>query len=620
MEALRLEWDGGVPKLWTAGAMTRQGLVTTVSSGTGTAVVVGWVGSVREREAGARGILDHWCRPRAAPRLPTGDYAAVLVYRDRILLMRDEHARIPLFFRQSGGRVTAVNTSARQLGGGAELERRYFCRYLTGNMAQPHSELTPFAGVHRILGGEVVELSITGEMRGRVLPHLRRSHDPSVRSHDPLVRSHGPSVRTADAPGLGGAAKDLRLALEHAVGRRMGRMTACHVSGGTDSTSVALLAARLLAAGEGRPGDLVLLAGRCGRGELAAEQPYMDEAMAEIRRHAPAARPLIVDVDDTADFDDFQYHAGDADEPHAHAFRAPFWSRLHAAAADLGCDTLLTGCGADPIADANPLHLHRLARTGQLRLMTRQARDWAAGSERGLWDIVSAYVVQPALPLTAERVTALVRRRGTVLGGLGNFARPRWLRSGFARAHGFREASIAESRFAFGRKPEESLYEAANYITAPDPLSWRRAGQDGFFLSHPFLDPEVVAVMRGLPGEAAFRPGRPKAVLREAMADLLPPRIGRRVVKVPFNQLYVRGLRTHGDELVDLCRSARHPLIAEMFDVETLCRAVREARFGMGDPYAWDRVNSSLALVVWLERLDQHSRVRRAVMPVIAGS
>ncbi|MGW5968675.1 asparagine synthase-related protein [Streptomyces sp. NPDC055186] len=606
MEALRLEWDGGVPKLWTADSMARQGLVTTVSSRAGTAVVAGWVGSVRGRVAGARGLLDDWGRSPAAPPLPTGDYAAVLVCRDRILLMRDQQARIPLFFRESDGRVTAVSTSARHLGGGAELERRYFCRYLTGNMAQPHSELTPFTGVHRILGGEVVELSLTGRIRGRALRHVPQAHDPPVPA--------------ADGPGLGGAAKALRLALENAVGRRMGRMTACHVSGGTDSTSVALLAARLLAAEQGRPGGLVLLAGRFGRGELAAERPYVDEAMAEIRRHAPAARPVVLDVDDVADFDDFQHHAGDPDEPHAHAFRAPFWSRLHAAAADLGCDTLLTGCGADPIADANPLHLHRLARTGQLRRMTRQAREWAAGSERGLWDIVSAYVVQPALPLAAERFTALVRRRGTVLGGLGGFARPLWLRSGFARAHGYRAAGIAESRFVFGRRPEQSLYEAANYLAAPDPLSWRRARQDGFFLSHPFLDPEVIATMRRLPAETAFRPGRPKAVLREAMADLLPPRIGGRVVKVPFNQLYARGLRTHGDELIDLCRSAGHPLIAEMFDVETLCRAVREAQFGMGDSYSWDRVNSSLALVAWLERLDRSSRVRRAAMPVIPAS
>ncbi|MEU6572675.1 asparagine synthase-related protein [Streptomyces sp. NPDC046805] len=586
--------------------MARQGLVTTVSSRVGTVAVAGWVGSVRDRVAGARSLLDDFGRPGAAPRLPAGDYAAVLVSRDRILLMRDAQARIPLFFRESGGRVTAVSTSARRLGGAAELDRRYFCRYLTGNMAQPHSELTPFAGVRRILGGEVVELSVSGQIRGRVLRRVRQAHDPSVTAADGLR--------------LDGAAKDLRLALENAVGRRMGRMTACHVSGGTDSTSVALLTARLLAAGRGRPGDLVLLAGRFAGGELAEEQPYLDEAMEEIRRHAPAAHPVIVDVGDVADFDDFRHHAGDADEPHAHAFRAPFWSRLHAAAAELGCDTLMTGCGAEPIADANPLHLHRLARTGQLRQMTKQARAWAVGSERGVRDVVSAYVVQPALPLTAERVTALVRRRGTVLGGLGNFARPRWLRSGFARAHGYREASIAESRFVFGRKPEQSFYDAANYIAAPDPLSWRRAQQDGFFLSHPFLDAEVIATMRRLPAEVTFHPGRPKAVLREAMAGLLPPRILSRVVKVPFNQLYARGLRTHGDELIDLCRCARHPLIAEMFDVETLCRAVREAQLGMGDPYSWDRMNSSLALVMWLEQLDQRSGALGAAMPVIAGS
>lgn len=605
MEALRLEWAGGTPRLRTSEAMARQGLVTTVFSRAGTAAVVGWVGSARDRAAGARGLLDDSGRQGAAPPVPAGDYAAVLVYRDRILLRRDEQARIPLFFRESGGRVSAVSTSVRCLGSGTELEPRYFCRYLTGNLAQPHSDLTPFAGVHRVLGGEVVELSPTGQLRGRT---LRRAH-----------RATDPPEPTADGSCLDEAAQELRLALENAVGRRLGTTTACHVSGGTDSTSVALLAARLLAAERGGAGDLVLLAGRFSRGELAAERPYLDVAMKEIRRHTPTARPVIVDADDVADFDDFQHHAGDADEPHAHAFRAPFWARLHAAAAELGCDTLLTGCGADPIADANPFHLHRLARTGALRQMTEQARAWATESEQGLRDIVRAYVVQPAFPLAAERISAL-RGGGTVLGGLGTFNRPRWLRSGFARAHGYRDAGIAESRFMFGRKPERSLYDAANYLAAPDLLSWLRARQDGFFLSHPFLDPEVVATMRRLPAAATFRPGRPKAVLRAAMADLLPAPIRGRAVKVPFNDLYARGLRTHGDELIALCRSARHPLVAEMFDVETLCRAVREAQLGLGDSYSWDRVNSSLALVAWLERLDRRSGALGAAVPVTAGS
>ncbi|MFF7753986.1 asparagine synthase-related protein [Streptomyces sp. NPDC007971] len=590
MEAVRLDWAGGVPRLWAAEDMASRGLVTAVSSAAGTAVVVGWVGAARDRVAGAHGLLDAFGRPGSDPAVPAGDYAAVLVCRDRILLIRDEHARIPLFYEEAGGRVSAVSSSARLLGRGTELERRYFCRYLTGNLAQPHTELTPFAGVHRVLGGEVVELSLTGRLHGRTARHGRGVPEPL------------PPEAVGAQPGA--AAKDLRRALENAVGRRMGTVTACHVSGGLDSTSVALLAARTRATGRDRPDDggLVLLSGCFGSGELAGERPYLDAAVEAVRRHAPAARPVAVDVGDTADFDDFRRHAGEADEPHAHAFRAPFWSRLHAAAAELGCDTLLTGCGADPVADANPLHLHRLARTGRLRQMTAQARAWANGGERGVRDIVRDYVMKPALPLAAERVTALTRP-GTVLGGLGTFGRPRWLRPGFARAHGYRGASVAESRFVFGRTPEQSLYDAANYLAAPDLLSWHRAREDGFFLSHPFLDPEVVATMRRLPAEATFCPGRPKAVLREAMADLLPSPIHGRAVKVPFDQLYARGLRTHGDGLIDLCRSASHPLVEEMFDVETLCRAVNEARLGMGDSHSWDRVNSSLALVMWLEGL-----------------
>nr|WP_234435764.1 asparagine synthase-related protein [Streptomyces sp. NRRL F-2747] len=556
--------------------------------------------------AGARGLLDDVGRPGATPRLPIGDYAAVLVYPDRIVLMRDCHARIPLFFRESGGRVSAVSTSARCLGDSERLEHGYFCRYLSGNLAQPHSELTPFSGVHRILGGEVVELSLTGQMRGRVRG--------CVGEADALREPTAGGLR------LSGAGKNLRLALESAVGRRVGRMTACHVSGGTDSTSIALLAARLLGRGQGRGEDLALLAGRFDTGELAGERSYLEEAMKEIRRHAPAARPVMVDAGDVTDFDDFEHHAGAADEPHAHAFRAPFWSRLHGAAAELGCDILMTGCGADPIVDANPLHLHKLARTGQLRQMTKQARAWAAGTERGVRDVVYDYVMRPALPLAAERITALARR-GTVLGGLGSFARPRWLRPGFARAHGYREASIAESRFVFGRRPEESFFDAANYLAAPDAVSWHRARQDGFFLSHPFLDREVTATMRSLPVAATFHPGRPKAVLREAMDDLLPSRIRDRAVKVPFDQLYARGLRKHGDELIDLCRSARHPLVEEMFDVEVLGRAVREAQLGVGNAASWDRMNSSLALVAWLDGMAApRTRAPGAEMPVIDGS
>ncbi|MGW2465098.1 asparagine synthase-related protein [Streptomyces sp. NPDC001761] len=590
MEALRVEFAGDAPRLTTAEAMVRRGLVTTVSAPAGTAVVVGWTGSFRDRLAGARALLGAFARPGCEPPLPIGDFAAVLVYRDRVLLMRDGQARIPLFLRRSGDRVSAVSTSARGLGDAAELEPRYFCRYLTGNMAQPHTELSPFAGVHRILGGEVVELSVTGRMRGRRL------------SRTAVTTGGAPAVTDGDSPG-----RQLRRALEHAVGRRLGRTVACHVSGGTDSTSVALLTARLLAAGqEGGAGELILLAGRFGKGELAGERPYLEEAVEAVRALAPGARPVIVDADDVADFDDFAHHAAASDEPHAHAFRAPFWSRLHAAAAELGCDTVLTGCGADPVVDANPFHLHRLARSGRLREMTGQARARAASSDQGVRDVVRTHVVRPTFPLTVERVARLAHR-GTVLGGLGHFTRPPWLRRGFARAHGYRAAGVTESRFLFGPTPERSLYDAANHLAAPDPLSWRCAPRNGFFLSHPFLDPEVVATMRRLPAEATFRPGCPKAVLRDAMADLLPPRIRDRTDKIPFTEPYVHGLRAHGDDLVDLCRRARHPLVAEMFDIGTLCRAVREAQLGLGDAASWDRVNGSLALVAWLEGLPAES-------------
>ncbi|MFF9089916.1 hypothetical protein ACF1BE_26580 [Streptomyces sp. NPDC014991] len=71
MEKLRLDWADGAPRLRTTAALARQGLVTTVSSPAGTAAVVGWVGSTRDRVAGAHGLLDAFGRPGTAPQIST---------------------------------------------------------------------------------------------------------------------------------------------------------------------------------------------------------------------------------------------------------------------------------------------------------------------------------------------------------------------------------------------------------------------------------------------------------------------------------------------------------------------------------------------------------------------
>ncbi|WP_336053969.1 hypothetical protein [Streptomyces sp. CA2R101] len=82
--------------------------------------------------------------------------------------------------------MSAVSTSVRCLGSVTELEPRYFW-YLTGNLAQPHSDLTPFAGVHRVLGGEVVELSPTGQLGSRTLRRARRATEPPEPTADSPV-------------------------------------------------------------------------------------------------------------------------------------------------------------------------------------------------------------------------------------------------------------------------------------------------------------------------------------------------------------------------------------------------------------------------------------------------
>ena len=587
MDALRLKLIDGRPTVSVSAALADAGLVRAHSCGDGAACVAGWIGSIADGVSRLQSLLEEFLRTGTIASLPDGDYAAIFLGPEHVLLMRDAQGRVPLFVKESGGQVHEVATSARCLGQTAPLDRRYMCRYLTGHASQQHSVLTPFVGVRRVLPGEVLELSYRGKLRSHAVS-WNRERPSSAALHEARGETAHRSVRRA---------------LERAVAMRLGETTACHISGGTDSTSVGLLAARRSArAPADKTRNIVLLAATFKQGELAREQACIREAMAAVCKLLPSAKPMFVDASNVADFDNFLHEAATTDEPYAHAFRAPLWTALNRAAAAAGCDSLLTGCGADPIVDANPFLLHALARRGRPRQLLAEARRWA-GNGKGLRQVLVESVVQPTMPLAYERVRSLTRQ-GPMLDRLGTFLRPPWLRADFAREHGYGEASRQESAAVYGRQPEATLYRAANFIAAPDPLSWARAARDGLLMSHPFLDRDLALTMRHLPAAAVSEPARPKAILRDAMADLLPPTIYTRTSKVPFNELYVRGLRLHGNDLIDVCRSAKHPLVAEIFDIDTLCRAVGEAALGAGTSVAWDRVNASLALVVWLEQLE----------------
>lgn len=567
-------------------AAQRQGVVD-VAPRTGiVAAVVGRVFSSQRDRACAANLLSLALRVEPGA-LPNGDFAAIVVTVNDVLLARDAQGRFPLYYRlEPTGRVAAASTSLRDLMGSRELDRSYFCSYLAASDAsQQHIRATPFVRVERVFPGEVVVLS----------------HDGRIQDRWTAVGARFPQLHADEQQQ--GRQRALRETLQQAVVKRMTSVTGCHLSGGLDSTSIALLAASALTA-KGAPAsrELVLVSATYASGELQGEQEYIDEAVAGIKRILPSARSVLVPADDLVDFDDFRQTAQAGDEPYAQAFRTPLLGGLASAAVAAGCRSLLTGCGGDAIVDASSLCLHRLVRAGRWRTALSEAGRWAERQDRSVRDVLTESVLRPAAPLLVEKV-AHRRVPPTSIRSLGRFVRPPWLRRDFAERAGYEAAAKQEARFRLGGDPWESMLASVTFIAAPDPLGWWHAERDGLVWGHPFLDREVGELMRRHPITAAEDHGVSKGILRDALRDLLPPSIYARTRKVPFNDVYARGIRRHGAELVEACRSARHPLVHEMFDTDLLAQAVTEAGLGAGNAIATDRVNASLALLFWLEGL-----------------
>lgn len=590
MLALRLIRADRQLTLLVSRSARQKGVVDTASAPGALAATVGRVFTAQGQSSSAASFL-RWASRTRESQLPNGDYAAIVITRDCALLARDTQGRFPLYYQLGlDGRVTVASTSLRDIPEMGDLNPAYFCSYLAGSdAAQQHIRATPFVRVERVLPGEVVMLSHDGRITSRSLTAMSRLSQPQV-GEEQWARQRA-----------------LRKILQYAVRNRMSNTTGCHLSGGLDSSSVALTAALLMATRavpDGR--DLVLLSAIYKDGELADEKEYIVEAINRVRQILPSVRSVLVPGDDCLDFTDFVRIAQSTDEPYAQAFRAPLMARLGSEAAATGCTSVLTGCGADPVVDANSLSLHTLVRKLRLKTALEEAGRWAERQNRSLRSVLTESVLKPAAPIWVERAA----RRGipaNSIRSLGRSVRPPWLRADFARREGYDAAARQEARFRLGHVPGESLVTSATFIAAPDPIAWWQAEQEGLAWGHPFLDRELVRLMLQHPPESANEGDyRPKATLRQALRDLLPPAIYTRTRKVPFNSVYARGIHRHADELVEVCRSVCHPLVTEMFDTEVLAGAVTEAGLlGVGDSVATDRLNSSLALLLWLEALQE---------------
>jgi asparagine synthase (glutamine-hydrolysing) len=521
-----------------------------------------------------------------------GDFALALwdARGQRLVGMRDPLGGYPLFWTQGSG-TFALGTSLhalRALRPGCDLDLDYLSEYLmlpSWSLPEPRDGRCVYQGIQRVLAGTIVSVNFPA---GTVEQHrrwnwLERMVDPGTDRPEEMAARYGDLLRQA-------------------VRERLHGTSAAHLSGGMDSTSVCLLAADCLAAGEvaGPLHTLSLVYERLSG--LAPETPYLD--LVPRRAGVVAHR---VPADDLLDFDAFD-DAPAHDEPCPWLWRITMERALIDEAAGTGAATILTGLGADEMMDIQPHHLSELLRRGRLWTAWQEAARWARAENSSRWQFLYPFGIANLLPAWLRAgLGPLVRRGYGRWETLNEWAIAPWIRRDFARRHDLRGRGLENvRRMHQACRPvglSLALYGIAD--SANDFSRWYLAAPRGIVLTHPFLDPRVLCLGLGIQTRYTPEPGRRKPLLAEAMRGLLPEAIRTRRSKGHFDEVYYLGLARNLPALEALVRQAP---VADLglFDQDVLLDCLHRAALGAANGlHGLIRLNSTLTFLKWLTLQEQ---------------
>jgi asparagine synthase (glutamine-hydrolysing) len=550
------------------------------------AAVPGLVGRAFSSDAALALAVFQALGPRGLARLE-GDFS--LIVADTavgcLYALRDPLGSWPLYWASSAGRLvvgTSLLDLARRLGK-ARVSSDHLATYLTWpysgiEMCREETALEPF---RRVPAGRLLRLA---ESRGPVT-----LHDHAW----PAAGDEG----TIDEDTAGQRFLNI---LRMAIGERLGpESTAAHLSGGMDSSAVVCLARDLIRdRGEVQPLHTLSLV--YGLPSLAGETPY-------IRQVLDQGGPVIqhdVDGDQLLGFDWFSPSGiPEHDEPCRGLPQIAAEIRLTQVADEIGASTILTGAGAELVAEGQGLLLADLIRRGRWVAAGRETWSQALGVKGNLWPVLLEQGLMPLIPGRLRGgLGASLRRGRDRWPKLSRYGIPPWVRTRFASKHDLWGRG-AESTGLFYQAPfEETASRAGISCLTGDWSAWHMAAPRGLQISRPFLDPRLISFSLSLPYSLRIKPGVAKPVLQSSMKGILPEPIRTRLWKRHFNDPYRLGLtRRLGAVEAMVQRSSIDEL--DIFDRGSLLDAIRCVAAGLGDMSGGFHINNAVSLIAWHDQL-----------------
>ncbi|MGH8909343.1 MAG: albusnodin/ikarugamycin family macrolactam cyclase [Egibacteraceae bacterium] len=510
-----------------------------------------------------------------------GSYTLVVSDHDGIAVLTDLAGQYPVFATVAEHGV-AYSSLARPLADwcGAAPDTDWLAAgLLCPGVAEATAGLSPYRGLRLLAGGQALRLTARG-MKQWIFDLL----PPDPTAH------------------LDEAAEDLRVALTTAVRARMGvaRRPTADLSGGLDSTSLALLAA-VHASGPLPAFTYHNPLAPVGDDLAYAQRAVASEARLDHRILAGGAETMAYQGLVTA---------ASSDEPD---FGAPIAARTNArlrAVAAVGSDLHLTGNGGDVVLGAPIAYLADLARPGDFGMLLRHCAAWATLRHRSpatlawaAWRLRRTARSGALRDLAACLVRAEVRPPGQFERCVAWWTPPGpetlWVTARARRqvAEGLMDQAVTTEPDADQGVGDQVALHDLRVYAAGHRLDREAAAALGVSLHAPYLDNQVVRACLRVPARLRGGPLAAKPLLGAALRGLVPESVLVRRTKGDYTGEEYKGLRRAIDVLRGLLAD---PLVADLGLVEPAPVRVALDHAVLGLPVPFAALRRVLGTELWL--------------------
>ncbi|MFC7308968.1 albusnodin/ikarugamycin family macrolactam cyclase [Streptomyces monticola] len=451
-----------------------------------------------------------------------GSYWSVVDEPERTTVIGDLSGSRPVYLAAQGRAwSTRATPLAEETGAGMDTDA-LAARLVTPTVPEVVRGRTPYTGIRRVEPGRLVHLTAQG---AHTVPYEQDLLRPATNADDTLAEALLLGVRRRVAAVDGQVSGDF--------------------SGGMDSTSITLLAARttntpmvgvLLIDAVSSNGDDVLHARRA-----ASEEPL-------IRLYEVTNRHWL--------FDDLE-QAPATDLPFSDACRWATRFGYQRVAQCEGSSLHLTGSAGDLLLSSHPRHLAELARRGEWREMLRQATAWARMRHLPVASTIAAVARASRLSRRAA-LAQLAKTLGTPAPPAQR-SDPRhglaWAAQGGAAAWltaEAREQLVRSVRAAAEETPAvppgaTTLMGELHEFGAYEAELRQQVASTGITVHAPFLDNTVVRACMAWPWYRRQNLDGPKRQLVMALQGLVPDVILGRGSKSAYTGSAYAGLRRNAD-------------------------------------------------------------------------